>query len=159
MPLDVPVPDPPSLHGPQPRGDYEAIDNPVEHPEDDYRREELEEFLASGAWSDAFEEWAGGTSLTAADFELVSEYGLVEDFDFYWDPQTDQVGYRAPTLPDEARDDLTISAADEVDAELDTLGRVVSEMLENDYLLRDDETFGFFADDEADRSYESRQDE
>ena len=159
MSLDVPVPDPPSLHGPQPRGDYEAIDNPVEYPEDDYRREELEEFLASGAWNDAFEEWASGTSLTTSDFEVVLEYGLVQEFDFYWDPQTDEVGFRSPTLPEEAHDDLDAGTADEVELELDTLGRVVSEMLENDYLLRDDETFGFFADDEEDTSYESRQEE
>ncbi len=33
------------------------------------------------------------------------------------------------------------------------------EMLENDYLLRDDETFGFFADDESENSYESRDEE
>lgn len=159
MTLDVPVPDPPSLDGPQPRGDYEAIDNPVEHPGDDYRREELEEILASGAWDDAFQEWASGTSLTAADFEVVQEYDLVQDFDLYWDPQTDQVGFRSPTLPDDARSDLDSGTVSEVESELDTLGRVVSEMLENDYLRRDDETFGFFADDEADTSYESRQDE
>ncbi|WP_254273337.1 hypothetical protein [Haloarcula marina] len=148
MALDVPVPDPPSLRGPQPRGEYESIDVPATEPDDDYRREEIAEVLASGAWADGFEEWTTGTGLTDADFAVVLDHGLVEEFDFYWEPATDDVGYRAPTLPDAARADLTTSDVDEIESELDSLGRVVSETLENDYLQRDDETFGFF-DDEA----------
>lgn len=159
MALDVPVPDPPSLHGPQPRGEYEAIDNPVEYPEDDSRRADLEMILSDGAWNDAFEEWAAQTGLTAADFETVVTYGLIDEFDFYWDPSTDEVGYRSPSLPQAARDALDTGTVDEIETELATLGRVVSEMLENDYLLRDDETFGFFADDESENTYESRDEE
>ncbi|MDG5775210.1 hypothetical protein VB773_20485 [Haloarculaceae archaeon H-GB2-1] len=156
MVLDVSIPDSPSLHGPQPRGEYEAIDNPVSDPEDDYRREEIETILASGAWNDAFEEWAAQTGLTAATFEVVVEYDLIDDFDFYWDATTDEVGYQSPTIPQAARDVLDTEVVDEIESELDTLGRVVSEMLENDYLLRDDETFGFFADDTSENTYESR---
>ncbi|WP_435365799.1 hypothetical protein [Haloarchaeobius sp. DYHT-AS-18] len=156
MALDVSIPDSPSLHGPQPRGEYEAIDNPVTNPEDDYRREEIASILSSGAWNDAFEEWAAQTGLTVDTFEVVMEYELINDFDFYWDATTDEVGYQSPTLPQAAREKLDARTVEDIELELDTLGRVVSEMLENDYLLRDDEMFGFFADDTSENTYESR---
>jgi hypothetical protein len=145
MVLDAEVPDPPSLRGPQSRGEYEAIDMTDQEPTDDYRREELEGVLRDGAWQDAFEEWAEHTHLTDAEFEGAVELGLIERFDLYWDPATDDVGYRAPTLNGEERE--AFDDPDGVDAELDSLGRVVSETLENDYLLRDENDFGFFADD------------
>ncbi|WP_435335842.1 hypothetical protein [Haloarchaeobius sp. TZWWS8] len=159
MALDVTIPDSPSLHGPQPRGEYEAIDNPVEYPEDDYRREEIASILASGAWNDAFEEWAAHTGLTVDTFEMVLEHELIDEFDFYWDATRDEVGYQSPRLSQAARDGLDTEVADEIESELDTLGRTVSEMLENDYLLRDDEMFGFFADDVSENTYESRDEE
>lgn len=148
MALDVPVPNPPSLHGPQPRGEYSAIDTQVDEPEDDYRREEVAEILEAGAWHDAFEEWTTQTDLVRSDFDLVMEHDLFDEFDFYWDPATDEVGYQAPTLPAEVDADRATGDVDDIETELDLLGRLVSEMLENDYLLRDEETFGFF-DDEA----------
>lgn len=156
MGLDVPVPDPPTLSGPQSRGDYESIGTPADDPGDDYRREEIADVLEDGAWADAFEKWADETDLSAAEFELVARTGLVDEFDFFWDPATDDVGYRAPTLRDADRADMPTTEADDVDDELDALGRVVSETLENDYLLRDDEDFGFFADDEPTDEYEFR---
>lgn len=152
MTLDVELPEPPALRDPQDRGDYEAIDMRDQQPVDDYRRETLAGFLAEGAWRDAFEEWAEHTYLTEAEFDLVVDLGLIEGYDFYWDPATDDVGYRAPTLPDEIPDHhASLEAADieAIDGELDALGRVVSEVLENDYVLRDgEEAFGFFADSE-----------
>mgnify|MGYP006977846280 CR=1 FL=1 len=154
MALDVPVPDPPSLHGPQTRGEYEAIDNEIVDTEDDYRREEVEGFLQQGAWRDAFEEWSQQSGLSTEDFAVVEAHGLIDAFDFYWDPASDEVGYRAPSLPESARD--AVEDPGEVDMELDTLGRTVSEMLENDYLLRDDESFGFFADDASEDAYGER---
>jgi hypothetical protein len=113
-------------------------------PTDDHRREELEGLLREGAWQGAFEEWAEHTLLTDAEFEAVRDLGLVERFDLYWDPATDEVGYRAPTLDDAERE--AFDDPDGIEAELDSLGRVVSEPLENDYLLRDEDEFGFFAD-------------
>ncbi|MFC6861943.1 hypothetical protein ACFQGE_00545 [Halomicroarcula sp. GCM10025817] len=151
MSLDVPVPDPPALRGPQPRGEYDAIGASTDEQADDYRREEVAEILEAGAWHDGFEEWATQTSLVPADFELVVEHDLIDGFDFYWDPATDEVGYRAPALPEAVERDLEVGDADEIELELDALGRIVSEMLENDYLPRDEETFGFF-DDEAPES-------
>lgn len=145
MVLDVEAPDPPSLRGPQPRGEYEAVDVTDEEATDDYRREELAAVLREGAWQYAFEEWAEHTLLTDAEFRTVAELGLVERFDLYWDPTTDDVGYRPPTLSEEEREAFEDPSG--IEAELDSLGRVVSETLENDYLLRDEEEFGFFADD------------
>ena len=145
MVLDVEAPDPPSLRGPQSRGEYDAIDMTDREPTDDYRREELAGVLRDGAWQDAFEEWAGQTLLTDAEFGTVRELGLLERLDLYWDPSTDDVGYRAPTLSDDERG--AFDDPDGIDAELDSLGRVLSETLENDYLLRDEDEFGFFADD------------
>ncbi|WP_332898465.1 hypothetical protein [Haladaptatus sp. CMSO5] len=159
MALDVLIPDPPSLSGPQSRGEYEAISNPVENPEDDYRREELATILADGAWEDAFDEWAAHTGMSEEQFEIVLEHDLVEGFDFYWDASSDEVGYRSPTLSEDARADLDTSVVDDIELELDSLGRVVTEMLENDYLRRDDETFGFFADDSPENTYEYRDDD
>ncbi|MFB6170470.1 MAG: hypothetical protein ABEJ06_04910 [Haloarculaceae archaeon] len=144
MALDVEVPDPPSLRAPQQRGAYEAIDMTDQEPEDDYRHEELETFLREGAWQDAFEQWAEETYLTASEFETLRERELFDRFDFYWDPAADEVGYRAPTLA--AEGEPAFDDPNGVEAELDTLGRIVSEVLENDYLLRDEETFGFFTE-------------
>jgi hypothetical protein len=137
MSLDVAVPDPPSLRGPRTRGEYEAIDAPADESEsggDDYRREDLAGILAEGAWPDAFEEWAAGTTLSEEEFETVQSLELV-----------DEAGYRPPELSGEASE--AFDDPDGVEAELDTLGRILTEVLENDYLLRDEETFGFFADD------------
>ena len=144
MVLDVEVPDPPSLRGPQSRGAYEAIDMTDQVPTDDYRREELEGALQEGAWQDAFEEWAAHTLLVDAEFERIVELGVIDRFDFYWDPATEEVGYRAPALNGEERE--AFDDPDGVDAELDSLGRVVSESLEDDYLVRDETEFGFFAE-------------
>jgi hypothetical protein len=156
MTLDVPIPDPPSLSGPQSRDDYDAVGNPEEDTGDDYRRDAIADALEEGAWADGFDEWADETDLTETTFETVQRHELVDDFDFYWDPATEDVGYRAPDLPADARGDLNSTAADDVDAELDTLGRIVSEYLENDYLRRDEDTYGFFADEEDTDEYEFR---
>ncbi|WP_276270711.1 hypothetical protein [Haloarcula litorea] len=159
MALDVPVPDPPALDGPQSRDAYQSVDAPEADPGDDYRREELAEVLAAGGWYDAFDEWAAHTALTEAEFEVVTDADLIQGFDFYWDPSTDDVGYQSPTLPDDVRADLGTGDADEIETELDDLGRVVTETLENDYLQRDDETFGFFADDAPEETFDYEDDD
>lgn len=145
MTLDVEVPDSPPLRGPQSRGEYASIDMTDQEPADDHRREEIGAVLREGAWRDAFEEWAEHTFLSETEFATVSDLGLLERFDFYWDPTTDEVGYRAPTVPGEATD--RFDDVQGVEGALDSLGRVVSEVLENDYLVRDADEFGFFADD------------
>lgn len=151
MTLEEETPDPPSLSGPQYRGEYEAIDEDPDDVQDDYRREELASLLNDGAWEDAFGEWAATSGLTAADFAPVVERGYIDQFDFYWDPHTDDVGYHAPTVDESDHDAFDDVDVDEIDAELDALGRMVTEVLENDYLLRDDpdEQYGFFPDEES----------
>jgi hypothetical protein len=145
MSLDVEIPDSPPLRGPQGRGDYAAIDMTDREPDDDHRRGEIAAALREGAWRDAFQEWTEHTYLTAPEFERVRELGLLERLDFYWDPGDGEVGYRAPTVED--RD--AVDDPDGIEEELDSLGRVVSETLENDYLGRDPESeLGFFAGDD-----------
>lgn len=157
MALDVSVPAPPSLHGPQTRGDYEAIDNEIIDFDDDSRREELEAILENGAWRDAFEEWAGVTDLSAPQFEVVQQLHMIEAIDLYWDPASDEVGYRSPSFTDDAASKFADADPGTIESELDLLGRIVSEVLENDYLLRDEEDFRFFADDESEDAYGDRE--
>ena len=143
MTLDVEMPEPPSLRGLQSHEAYEAIDMTDQELTDDHRREELAAVLEEGAWADAFDDWAEETYLSEAEFAAASERGLFEALDFYWDPANDEVGYRSPSVPDGVRDDF--EDPDGVAEELDALGRTVSEVLENDYLRRDEDDFGFFA--------------
>ncbi|MDY7081520.1 MAG: hypothetical protein SXQ77_03725 [Halobacteria archaeon] len=98
MTLNVELPEPPSLSGSQSRGDYDAIDMTDEEIGDDYRREEIEVILEDGAWQDAFEDWQEETYMSEEEFEKVVELGLIDEFDIYWKPATDQTGYRAPSL-------------------------------------------------------------
>ena len=144
MTLDVETPDPPTLSGAQDPGDYDAVDEPVDTG-DDYRREALAEFLESGAWDDAFDDWADRTYLTEAEFRAVLDADLIDDLDFYWNPSAEDVGYRAPTVPTDlpASPDLERDDIRGIEEELDDLGRTVSEVLENDYIGRSSEEFGY----------------
>ncbi|MFC7096677.1 hypothetical protein [Halobaculum marinum] len=160
MALDVDVPDPPSLHGPQPRGDYESLGTQDPDIEDDYRREAVRTALRAGAWRDAFDEWAEHTFLSVEEFETTRELGLFEAFDFYWDPAADDVGYRAPSVPDDQRDRFPDGGANGVDEELDALGRTVSEVLEVDYFDgENDAEFDFFAEDEERETVAEREED
>lgn len=137
--LDVEVPDPPSLRGPQNPGDYDAVDEPEEWTGDDYRREALAEFLRNGAWEAAFYDWAEDTYLTREEFQAILDWGLIDRLDFYWNPAEGDVGYLVPSVPKDLETDDTKG----MEEELDTLGRTVSEVLENDYVHRGSEEFGY----------------
>jgi len=146
MPLDVEVPDPPALHGPQDPGDYDAVDELDEETGGNYRREELAALLDQGAWETAFTEWAEHTYLTAAQFRVVRDAGLIEDIDLYWNPDDEDVGFRAPSVPDGlagADGPFDRNNVGDVEEALDELGRTVSESLENDYIHRDGDEFGY----------------
>ncbi|ELZ15025.1 hypothetical protein NP511_02745 [Natrinema thermotolerans] len=146
MSLDVEVPDPPSLHGSQHLGDYDAVEEPDERTGDNVRREALADFLEGGAWEDAFSQWARETSLTDREFRLVREYGLFDAFDFYWNQSAEDVGYRVPSVPTDAvaaHDDLDDVDIETIEEELESLGWIVSEVLETDYIHRDGEEFGY----------------
>lgn len=147
MTLDVETPDPPTLHGPQDPNDYDAVDEPEDGMDDDSARRALAEFLREGAWEDAFDDWSDRTYLTEEEFQVVLDRGLLDEFDFYWNPAAEDVGYRAPAVPADLSetDDGPLEKGD-VEEELDDLGRTVSEVLENDYVHRSGDEFGFFSD-------------
>ncbi|MFT4946873.1 MAG: hypothetical protein ACI8TL_001110, partial [Natronomonas sp.] len=96
MSLDVAVPDPPELEGMDPNeyDDAEVVGDT------DYKRDELERFLDEGAWEEAFEQWAAETEMTEADFEIMLDLAMIEQFDFFWDSFAERVGYHAPGIPE-----------------------------------------------------------
>ena len=134
--LDVETPDPPELSAVDPNQyeDAEVVGDA------DYRREELSAFLREGAWAEAFEQWASGSSLTRDEWDIVRDMELVSEFDFFWDDFADRVGYHAPGLPEDWKErDLhpqldswaTVSG---INAGLTELGQVVSEVLKEEYI-------------------------
>lgn len=144
MGLDVDIPNPPPLYGPQQPGDYEAVEE-VGEPQDDQRRRELETFLEEGAWAEGFDEWAAHTGLAETEFEAALDAGLIEALDFYWEPTTGDVGYRSPTVDAVLDRGLDEDTAESVQEEFDELAHTVSAYLER-YVDRVGEEFGFFAD-------------
>ncbi|WP_254839738.1 hypothetical protein [Natronomonas marina] len=130
MGLDVETPDPPDLTNrplPSELDPEEVLDGTV-----DLRREELEEILRDGAWSEAFQEWAEYTDLTETEYRTVHEAGLLELLDVYWDPMGNEVRFEVPGVPRElaGREDLGSQAT----AELTDLGRTVVETIEDAYV-------------------------
>jgi hypothetical protein len=145
MTLDVARPDPPRLSGPSDPGDYDAVEEPAEWTGEDAPRAALAEMLSAGAWADAFEEWREVTTLSDDQFRTVRELGLIERFDFLWNPAAEDVGYLVPPVPS-ARPDgepLDRDERQEMAEELDELGRIVSDVLEGDYVHRSAEEFGY----------------
>lgn len=141
MALDVDVPEPPDLSNRgTPRG-FEWQDETLGS--EDFYREDIEDLLQEGAWTEGFEEWSEYTNLDAEHVRILSDLGLFQSFDFYWDPTEDRLRFDAPTVPDdwqerEVTESLDSSTVSMLDGELDDLGRVVQEVLE-DYLDRNDE--------------------
>jgi hypothetical protein len=135
MGLDVDAPEPPEL----PQVDARTYDD-VDVVGEEYRRQELEDMLADGAWADAFEEWAAHTDLDEAEFAVAEDLGLFEEFDFFWDDFADRVGYHAPGIPEDWRErDLhpeldsweTVSG---INAALAAFGDTVSVTLKENYI-------------------------
>lgn len=135
MTLDVDPPEPPELAAVDPN-EYED----AEVAGGEYRRDELEAFLREGAWREAFAEWAAGSDMDEADWEIAVDLGLVSRFNFFWDDFADRVGYHAPGLPEDWKErqihpGLTswgqVSA---INAGLTELGQVVSDVLKEEYI-------------------------
>jgi len=136
MALNVTVPDRPELSSEVEADDYEDVE--VEG--DEYRRDELADALADGAWADAFEQWAERTSLGDPEWEIIADLELIGEFDFFWDSFAGRVGYHAPGLPENWRErqlhpDIesweTVSG---INAGLTELGQVVCDVLADEYL-------------------------
>lgn len=137
MSLDVPVPDPPALEQEVDASDYEDAEVVGS---DDYRRSELSEYLAAGAWEEAWERWADETWLGIAEFEIVRDLSLFGEFDFFWDDFAGRVGYHAPGIPEDWRERTyhegleTWNQVSNINASLTELGQTVCDVLEEEYI-------------------------
>ena len=136
MSLDVEEPASPSLSTNVDVSEYEDAD--VQG--DDYRRDELEEYLEDGAWADAFEEWAAHTDLDEEEYAIARDLEMFEEFDFFWDSFADRVGYHAPGIPEDwkARDYHpeidswnTVSG---INAAMTEFGQIICDVLEDEYI-------------------------
>jgi hypothetical protein len=136
MSLAVETPAPPTLDTSVDADEYEDADVGG----DEYRREELQEFLETGAWDEAFEQWAADTEMTEAEFAIVRDLDLIERFDFFWDDFAGRVGYHAPGLPEDWKErdihpDLdSWGAISSINAGLTELGQTVCDVLKDDYI-------------------------
>ena len=139
---DVEIPEPPDLSNRGMPREFEWQEDTLGS--EDFYREDIEDLLQEGAWKEGFNEWTEYTNLDEAQIRLVSDLGLFQAFDFYWDPAEDRLRFDAPTISDDwqerdATASLDSSTVSMIDGELDDLGRAVQEMLES-YLERNDET-------------------
>ena len=145
MALDVKVPEPPDLSNRGKPREFQWEDETLGS--EDFYREDLEDLLQEGAWTEGFNEWAEYTDLDDGQAQIVSDLGLFQAFDFYWDPDDDRLRFDAPTVPEDwrerdATESLDSSTVSMIDATLQDLGRAVQETLE-DYLERNDESSDF----------------
>ena len=133
MTLTVDAPHPPDLTVDVGQGENQGSPA-IEH------RSDLEAMLHDGAWKEGFAEWAENTDLTEFEWSIVLDLGLVDDYDFQWDNETEQVVFDAPAIPQDWRErelhpDLgdwaTVSA---INDGLDQLGRTVADLLELEYV-------------------------
>lgn len=137
MTLDVDPPDPPSLSTNVDVSEYDDVDTVTDG---EYRRPELQEFLEDGAWDRAFDEWADHTDLGEAEWRIVEDLDLVQEFDFFWDEFADRVGYHAPGVDEDWRErDIhpeldSWNTVSMINASLAELGRTVSDLLKEDYV-------------------------
>jgi len=136
MSLNVEVPEPPELEETDPN-DYEDAEIVGET---DYRREEIEEFLNDGAWERAFEEWRGNTDMDEEEFGVAVDLGLLRRFDFFWDSYAERVGYHAPGIPEDWKEQQYHEGIDSwgtvssINASLTELGQTVCDVLKSEYI-------------------------
>jgi hypothetical protein len=145
MSLDVEVPEPPDLSNRGMPREFEWEEETLGS--EDFYREDIEDLLQEGAWTEGFNEWAEYTSLEEEHVRIVSDLGLFQEFDFYWDPTDELLRFDAPTIPDdwpegEATESMDTDTISMIDGALDDLGRTVQEVLE-DYLERNDAASDF----------------
>ena len=137
MGLAVDPPESPPLTVSPDPGEYDDVE--VVAPAN-YRREEIAELLADGAWEVAFRSWAERAHMTEDEFSIVEDLGMIERFDFFWDDFADRVGYHAPGLPEDWREreihpELeSWGMVSSINAGLTELGQEVCDVLEADYI-------------------------
>lgn len=136
MSLDIDTPPPPELATGVDADEYDD----AEVGGDEYRREELAEFLAEGAWEEAFTTWRADTDVTETEFAIVRDLDLLARFDFFWDDFADRVGYHAPGLPEDWKErdlhpDLdSWQRVSSINAGLTELGQTVCDVLKSEYI-------------------------
>jgi hypothetical protein len=136
MSLDVTPPDPPPLSDRDP----DSYDDVSVAADANYRREELASLLADGAWEESFEQWAAETSVGPREWAVVTDLGLIEEFDFFWDDFADRVGYHAPGVPESWKEQDLHPNLDSwrhvstINAGLAELGSVVCAVLKESYV-------------------------
>ena len=136
MSLDAEPPAPPTLQSVDPNeyDDAEIVGDT------DYKRDELEAFLEEGAWETAFEQWAAETTMTERTFDIVLDLELIEQFDFFWDSFAERVGYHAPGIPENWKEqnyhpDLdSWGTASAINAGLTELGQIACDVLKDEYI-------------------------
>ena len=137
MSLDVDTPEPPELEGNTDVQEYDDVDV---YSNDDYRRDELGEFLRDGAWDQAFAEWSEHTDVTGEEYDIVRDLDMLREFDFFWDDFAGRVGYHAPGIPEDWQErdyhpDIdSWNAVSSINAGLTELGQIVCDVLESDYI-------------------------
>jgi len=141
MALDIEVPEPPDLSNRGRPREFEWQDETLGA--EDFYREDIEDLLQEGAWKEGFNEWTEYTDLDEEHARIVSDLGLFQAFDFYWDPTEDRLRFDAPLMSDawrerDATESLDSSTASMIDDELEDLGEAVQEQLEG-YLERNDQ--------------------
>jgi len=142
MALDIEVPESPDLSNRGMPREFEWQEETLGA--EDFYREDIEDLLQEGAWTEGFNEWTEYTNLDEEHVRIVDDLGLFQAFDFYWDPVEDRLRFDAPVISDgwrerDATESLDSSTVSMIDGELDDLGRTVQEVLE-DYLERTDES-------------------
>ena len=136
MSLDIETPPPPELATGVDADDYDDADVGG----DEYRREALADFLAAGAWDEAFTAWRAETDVTETEFAIVRDLDLLARFDFFWDDFADRVGYHAPGLPEDWKErdlhpDLdSWQRVSSINAGLTELGQTVCDVLKSEYI-------------------------
>lgn len=136
MALEVPPPEPPALEAIDP-AEYDDVETVADS---NYRRDEIETLLASGAWADAWLQWSRETAIDSEEYHIIRDLGLIQEFDFFWDDFADRVGYHAPGIPEDWRERELHPALDtwesvsNINAGLTELGQLVCEVLKEDYI-------------------------
>lgn len=129
MGLDVEPPEPPDLTN---RGLPRGLDIETGVGGYDLHREELEDILREGAWTEAVNEWAEYTDLTESEYRTLQDRELFQALDVYWDPTESVVRFELPVLSEEFPDEPELR--ERALLELSDLGDTLLELLEESYV-------------------------
>ena len=136
--LDVDTPEPPALSAAVDPDEYE--DAEISGGADDYRRAEIAEAFAAGAWGEAFGRWAETATMDAETWAVVEDLDLVAEFDFFWDGFAGRIGYHAPGIPEDWKErdyhpELgSWARVSGINAGLTELGQTACEVVQEEYV-------------------------